>query len=255
MLEEILEAKKKRLESQKTQLSLDVLKNRCSLMPAVRNFRQALLGEDISVIAEIKKASPSLGDIAPDLDIAKTAVSYEEGGASAISVLTEEDYFKGEPSFIKSVKEAIRIPVLRKDFIFEEYQIYESKYLAADAVLLIATILEKKVLRELVDISILLNIEPLVEVHTQEDIEKTLQTKARVIGINNRDLQTFDTDLKVTQRLISLVGSGKIIVSESGIKNNEDVRWLKSLGVDAILVGESIIKAEDSKEKIQSLIG
>ena len=254
MLEEILQAKKKRLESQKTQLSIDVLKNRCSLMRSTRNFRQALLGEDISVVAEIKKASPSLGDIAPDLDIAKTAVSYEEGGASAISVLTEQDYFKGESSFIKTVKEATRIPVLRKDFIFEEYQIYESKYLGADAVLLIATILEKEILRQLVDISLSLNIEPLVEVHTEEDLKKTLGTKAKVIGINNRDLKTFETDIKVTQRLISSVGSGKIIVSESGIKNNEDVRWLKSLSVDAILVGESIVRATDLKKKIESLI-
>ncbi len=254
MLEEILKAKKKRLASQKNQLGLEVLKNRSSLVPAARNFRQALLGEDISVIAEIKKASPSLGDIALDLDIAKTAISYEEGGASAISVLTEEDYFKGELSFIKSVKEATRIPVLRKDFIFEEYQIYESKYLGADAVLLIATILEKEVLKQLVDISMSLNIEPLVEIHTEEDLKKTLVTKAKVIGINNRDLKTFDTDIKVTQRLISSVGSGKIIVSESGIKTKEDVKWLKSLGVDAILVGESIVKAEDSKAKIQSLI-
>lgn len=254
MLEEILEAKKKRLESQKTQLSLDVLKNRCSLMPAARNFRQSLLGEDISVIAEIKKASPSLGDIAPDLDIAKTAVSYEEGGASAISVLTEEDYFKGESSYIKSVKEATRIPVLRKDFIFEEYQVYESKYLGADAVLLIATILEKEVLKQLVDICMSLNIEPLVEVHTQEDIEKTLQAKAKVIGINNRDLKTFETDIKVTQQLISLVGSGKVIVSESGVKTKEDVKWLKSLGVDAILVGESIVRATNLRKKIESLI-
>ena len=254
MLEEILEAKKKRLESQKTQLSLDVLKNRCRLMRSARSFRQALLGEDISVVAEIKKASPSLGDIAPDLDIAKTAVFYEEGGASAISVLTEEDYFKGESSFIKTVKEATRIPVLRKDFIFEEYQIYESKYLGADAILLIATILEKEILRQLVDISLSLNIEPLVEVHIQEDIEKMLQTKARVIGINNRDLKTFETDTKVTQRLISSVGSGKIIVSESGIKSKEDVRWLKSLGVDAILVGESIVRSTNLRKKIESLI-
>ena len=254
MLKEILKAKKKRLESQKAQISLDVLKKRCRLVAAARNFRQALLGQDISVIAEIKKASPSLGDIAPDLDISMTAVSYEEGGASAISVLTEEDYFKGEPSFIKSVKEATRIPVLRKDFIFEEYQIYESKYLGADAVLLIATILEKEVLKQLVDISMSLNIEPLVEAHNEEDIEKTLGTKAKVIGINNRDLKTFETDIKVTQRLISSVGSGKIIVSESGIKSKEDVRWLKSLGVDAILVGESIVRSTNLRKKIESLI-
>ncbi len=255
MLKEILRAKKARLSEQKKVLSIDVLEKRAKLKSATRNFRQSLLGTDTSVIAEIKKASPSLGDIAPDIDIKRIAVLYEEGGACAISVLTEQDYFKGAPEFIGLVKEAVRIPVLRKDFILDEYQVFESRYLGADAVLLIATILEKNKLKELIDLSLSLKIEPLVEVHNEEDLEKALSTSVKVIGINNRDLKTFDTDLNVSERLISKVGNGKIIVSESGIKTKQDVERLKGLGFDAILVGESIVKESDFKAKIQSLIG
>ncbi len=253
MLKKVLEAKKTRLGAQKKQLPLEILKNRVSLSLVTRNFRQALLGQKLSIIAEIKKASPSLGDIAPDLDIVATAVKYEQGGAAAISVLTEEDYFKGAPEFIELVKEVVRIPVLRKDFIFDEYQVYESRYLGADALLLIATILDQKTLSDLVDLALKLNIEPLVEVHTEEDLDKALNTKAKVIGVNNRDLNTFETSLDVSANLIPKIGSDRIKVSESGIKDAGDVSRLKELGVDAILVGETLVKSSDMKEMIASL--
>lgn len=254
MLKEILDAKKRRLAVAKEQTPLEILKDRISLAPKSRNFRQALLGQNLSIIAEIKKASPSLGDIVPDLDIQKTAIDYEKGGVSAISVLTEEDYFKGASEHIKIVKENVRIPVLRKDFLFEEYQIYESRYLGADALLLIAAILDESLLSSLVDLSLSIDIEPLVEVHSEEDLRKALKTEAKVFGINNRDLSTFKTDISTTERLISLIGNGKIIISESGIKSAQDVKMLKQLGVDAILVGESIVKSGDFKKKIEQLM-
>lgn len=253
MLEKIIDAKKKRLAAEKARLPLDVLKNRVSLSPRPRNFRQSLAGQELKIIAEIKKASPSLGDINPDLDVEKTAVEYEQAGASAISVLTEEDYFKGAPEHLKIAKENTTIPILRKDFILDNYQVYQSRYLGADAVLLIASILKEELLGELVELAIKLNIEPLVEVHSKDDLTKALKTKAKVIGVNNRDLNTFETDLKVSQELVPLVGKDKLIVSESGIKSREDVILLQSLGVDAILVGESIVKSGKFKEKIEEL--
>lgn len=254
MLDKILAAKRNRLAGQKKKTPLETLKDRVSMSPATRNFRQALLGENISIIAEIKKASPSLGDITPGIDIRRTAVLYEEAGAAAISVITEEDYFKGSPSFIREVKDSVKLAVLRKDFIIESYQVYESRYLGADALLLIASILEEKALSDLVKLSFSLNIEPLVEVHTEEDLVKVLQTKAKVIGINNRDLISFETDINTSKDLVPLIGPGKIIVSESGIKSAADVRILRELGVDAVLVGESLMKADDIKAKLTSLI-
>lgn len=255
MLDQILAAKRKRLTEQKKKLPFQILKDRVSLSPATRNFRQALLGENVSIIAEIKKASPSLGDIALDIDVKKTALLYEGAGAAAISVLTEEDYFKGNSDFIKVVKGSVKLPILRKDFIFKPYQVYESRYLGADALLLIASILEEKTLKDLVQLSYFLNLEPLVEVHTEEDLAKALKTKAKVIGVNNRDLNSFKTDIDTTKRLIPLMGLDKIVVSESGIKDAKDVKMLKNLGVDAILVGESIIKSGDYMKKIKELLG
>ena len=253
MLEKILEAKRKRLGLQKQKLPLETVKNRASLAGATRSFRQALLGQGLSVIAEIKKASPSAGDINLNLDVSQTALTYEKAGAAAISVLTEEDYFKGHPDFIKEVKSISRLPVLRKDFILEEYQLYESCLIGADAVLLIATILEGSLLRKLVDLALKLNIEPLVEVHTSEDVDKALKTKAKIIGINNRNLKTFKTDLAVTERLLPLIGRERIVVSESGIKQRTDIEFLKGLGVDAVLIGEAIVRAPNIEEMLAGL--
>jgi len=255
MLKEILKAKKTRLAVQKEQLPLDTIKNRLSLASAPRNFRQALLGQSLSVIAEIKKASPSAGDINPNLDVSKTATLYEKAGAAAISVLTEEDYFKGHPGYIAEVKAASRLPVLRKDFILDKYQVYESRLIGADALLLIATILEVSLLKELIDLALSLKVEPLVEVHTSADLDKTLSTKAKIIGINNRDLETFKTDLAVTEKLLPLIDKERIVVSESGIKSADDAKYLKDLGVDAILVGESLVRASNIKEMLTSLRG
>ena len=183
----------------------------------------------------------------------KIAKIYEEAGASAISVLTEQDFFKGEPEYIKDVKSVASLPILRKDFIFEEYQVYESRVIGADAILLITTLLDENKLKALVDLSKRLKMEPLVEVHTREDLDKALKVDAKVIGINNRDLKTFDVDIDTTKQLINEVGLGKIVVSESGIKERADAKKLKSLGVDAILVGETLVKAKSISEKLESL--
>lgn len=253
MLEKIIDAKKIRLNRAKEVISLSNLKSQVRNCDQARDFRGALAEQGISIIAEIKRASPSLGDIAIGLDINQTAIDYEQAGADAISVITEQDYFKGCPEYIKIAKENTKIAVLRKDFLFEEYQIYESRFLGADALLLIAAILEKEQLADLVELTISLGMEPLVEVHNEDDIDKINGTSARVIGINNRDLNTFHTDLHVTENLISKIDNGKVVVSESGIKEAKDVMWLKKLGVNAILVGESIVRSDNFKNKIIDL--
>ncbi|TET53498.1 MAG: indole-3-glycerol phosphate synthase TrpC [Actinobacteria bacterium] len=252
MLDEIIEAKRKRIAAQKQKLPLEVIKERAALKKTTRNFREALLGKNLSLIAEIKKASPSRGDIAPDINVGEIAKTYEDSDASAISVLTEEDFFKGQPEYIEIVKENSSLPVLRKDFVLEEYQVYESRYLGADALLLISAILDENELRKLAKLTHKLNMEPFIEVHSEEELKTALGAEAKVIGINNRNLKTFETDLKTTERLIKLVGKDRIVVSESGIKTGKDAAWLKSLGVDAILVGESIVSAPDIKKMIES---
>ncbi len=252
MLDEIVEAKRKRITAQKEKLPLEVIKERVALKQTTRNFRETLLGQDLSLIAEIKKASPSRGDIAPDINVGEIAKTYEDSNASAISVLTEEDFFKGQPEYIKIVKENSSLPVLRKDFVLEEYQVFESRYLGADALLLISAILDENELNKLVKLTYKLNMEPLIEVHSEEELKTALGTETKIIGINNRNLKTFEIDLKTTERLIQLVAKDRIVVSESGIKTGKDAAWLKSLGVDAILVGESIVSASDIKTMIES---
>jgi len=219
-----------------------------------RDFLGALSGVGPKIIAEVKKASPSKGLIREDFDAVELAHAYEKNGASAISVLTEEDFFLGKLEYIKVVKEAVRLPVLRKDFILDEYQVYESRAAGADAVLLICAILSQNRLTELVDLTEDLSMTPLVEVHERGELDMAIKAGARLIGINNRDLTTFKTDLENTRVMAPLVPHGHVIVSESGINTADDIRGLMGLGVNVFLVGEALAREKDAGAKLRELL-
>lgn len=208
----------------------------------------------VNLIAEIKKASPSKGILRGDFNPAKIAVTYQANGASAISVLTDERFFEGKLEHVKLVKERVTLPVLRKDFIIDEYQIYETAVSGADAMLLIAELLSKDEMKRFYDIATGLGLDVLVEAHNEEDLGKALAIDAEIIGINNRDLHTFKVDLGVTQKLIRHIPPNKVIVAESGIKTYEDMMFLKSLGVNAVLIGEAFMEAEDIGAKMRELL-
>ncbi len=253
-LDAIISDKKQELELLKKLVPLQELKRKVERGPRkIRDFKRALENNSkIALIAEIKKASPSLGDINTDIDIKKQASIYEASGANAISVLTDV-HFKGELGFLKEIKKVTTIPILRKDFIFDPYQIYESYLAGADALLLIATMLDEKTLRTLVDLTHKLGMECLVETHTIEDIKKTLKTKAKIIGINARNLKTFEVSLDTTVNLAQEIPKNYIIVAESGIETNTDVERLAKAGASVILVGTTLMKTINVKAKIHEL--
>lgn len=208
----------------------------------------------INLIAEVKKSSPSKGVIRADFDPVKIALTYQLAGASAVSVLTDERFFDGKIEYLKAIKEQVTIPVLRKDFVISEYQVWESAANHADAILLIAGILTHDELRRYYSLAKELGMDVLVEVHNEEDLDKAIGSQAAIIGINNRDLTTFNVDLSATERLIREVPEGKVIVSESGIETYEQVMFLKSLGVNAVLIGETLMRSENIAEKIRELM-
>ena len=208
----------------------------------------------VNLIAEIKNASPSKGIIRGDFNPAKIAMTYQANGASAISVLTDERFFEGRLEYIKTVKEHVSLPVLRKDFIIDEYQVYESAVAGADAILLIAELLSPHELTRLYNLATFLGLDVLIETHKEEDIEKALATGGAIIGINNRDLHTFKVDFDVTQRLVRMLPANKIKVSESGIKSYEDVMFLKSIGINAVLIGEAFMEASDIGAKMREIM-
>jgi indole-3-glycerol phosphate synthase len=225
--------------------------------PAVRPFGIALTGARVGLIAEVKKASPSRGLLRSDFDPVRLATEYRDGGAAAISVLTDEKHFRGSLSDLRSVRDALPDgpPLLRKDFLFEEYQLHEARYYGADAVLLITAILETSGLRSLIALAASLAMDALVEAHDEHELERAVAAGAKIIGINNRDLRTFHVDLATTERLAPLVPPGTTIVAESGIVTREDVRRLEMCGVHAVLIGEALVTAPDPGAKIRELFG
>jgi len=221
-----------------------------------RSFEKALKKPNaISLIAEIKKASPSRGILREDFNPVALGAIYRDCGVDALSVLTEEDYFQGKLSYIKDIRQKVDLPILGKDFIIDEYQIYESHLGGADAILLIAALLSVDQLRQFLNLAEGLDLECLVEVHNEDDLKKVLTTNAQIIGINNRDLRTFDLDINTTERLTSLIPKGKTVVSESGIKTRADVQRLSNLGINSILIGEAFMVCEDIGAKIKELMG
>jgi len=255
-LKEIIARKKERIALAKQSLPEVELKAKIAGLPLPRPFIEAInKPKVISLIAEIKKASPSRGVIRQEFNLKDIVSAYRDTGVQAISVLTEEDFFQGSLTYINEVKEnALQIPVLRKDFIIEPYQVYESRYWGADAILLIADLLSKDALLELTGLANNLGLDYLIEAHTEKELKKVLSIKAPLIGINNRDLHTFEVDLKTTERLFTLIPKDKVVVVESGIKTHQDVLFLKVLGVNAILVGEAFMDAANICQKIEEVM-
>ena len=258
ILDQILEAKRRELERRQREEPLVSLEQRAREMPLPLNLSGALMGPGVRLIAEVKKASPSRGLLCPDFDPVALARTYAENGAAAISVLTEVDHFQGSLEHLSQVKSAVsdaRLPVLRKDFIFNPYQVYEARAHGADAFLLIVAMLEPAQLQELLNVARSLWLQCLVEVHSEHELEMALEAGAEVIGINHRDLKTFDMDLSLSEHLRPLIPQGKIVVAESGISSREDVARMKKAGVNAVLVGEALVTAPDVAAKVRELLG
>lgn len=259
MLDEILFNKRQEVTSLKVKAKLENYKKKVKTLPATRDFLGVLQKEELSLIAEIKKASPSAGVIREDFDPVQLAKAYEENGAAAISVITDEKFFQGNLEHLKLAKETTSLPILKKDFVIDEDQIYEARIAGADAILLITSLLTDEQLKEFIKLAQYLDLDPMVEVHAEEELERALKTKAKIIGINNRDLKTFEVDLKTTLNLIDKIPKAKrkglVVVSESGISSAKDVIILKEKGVDAVLIGEALLKAKDIREKIKELMG
>ncbi len=209
----------------------------------------------ISLIAEIKKASPSKGIIREDFDCIEIGKIYKENGAAAVSVLTEDKYFLGKPSYVRDVVDEVGLPALTKDFILEEGQIYEAVYNGASAVLLIVALLSVEEIKHLIAVADALDVDCLVEIHNEEELNSALEAGAEIIGINNRDLKTFQVDVENCVRLIPKIPQDKVIVAESGIQTNEDVKRLRELGAHAVLIGEIFMRAQDIASKVREVMG
>jgi len=216
-------------------------------------FRSALIGDEIAVIAEVKKASPSKGIIREAFVPVDIAAEYERAGVNAMSILTEEHFFMGSSEYLKEIRKIASIPILRKDFIFDEYQIYEAKAIGANAILLIIAILDKDVLSKFMLLAKGLGLDCLVEVHDEKELCIALGCDADIIGINNRNLKTFEVDIKTSGRLKGLIPEGCVVVSESGISSNDDIKVLSECGVNAVLVGENFMKSGDITAAIKAL--
>jgi indole-3-glycerol phosphate synthase len=256
ILDEIIAYKKKELAETKRNAPLADIKSRAADAGQTRGFGIALAGcEEIRLIAEVKKASPSKGLIREDFDPVKIAQSYEASGASCISVLTEQKFFQGRLEYLDAIRKAVTVPLLRKDFIIDTYQIIEARAAGADAVLLIAACLERQQLEDFIGIARQLHLDVLVESHTYKDLDKSLLAGTVLVGINNRDLGTFTVDLQTTMDLMKDIPSDRTVVSESGIRTREDVLKLQRSGVDAILVGESLMREKDIEKKVKELLG
>lgn len=257
-LDDIIRLKKKEIASIRQNFGPQKVSALLNAIPSdVRDFRSAITGSKVSLIAEMKKASPSAGVIVDDYQPEKLAEIYFNAGASAISVLTEEKYFMGFVSDVKKVRDRVNLPVLRKDFIIDESQVYQSRICGADAVLLIVRILEKRMLKKLIELSKELSLCSLTEVHTPDEAKVALDEGAELIGINNRDLNTLKVDIHNVEKIMAKVPDLKknVIVAESGIRTREDVEYLSKFGVKAVLVGEAILKSLDVEGKIKELLG
>lgn len=223
--------------------------------PPARDFTEVLLRPGMRIIAEVKKASPSAGVIRQDFDPAAIARAYEAGGADCLSVLTDEQFFQGHLGYLAAAREATNLPVLRKEFILDRYQLVEARAAGADAVLLIAEILPGEQLKVLFDEAITLGLHVLVELHDADQLQRVIDCGATLIGINNRDLRTFHTSLDHTLGLLARVPKGRVVISESGIKTNADLKRLEAAGVKGVLVGESLMRAPDIKAALAALRG
>jgi indole-3-glycerol phosphate synthase len=256
ILDEIIAKKRQRVNVLREKHSFTELERAASAASPPRDFFQALRnGGAPAVIAEIKKASPSAGVIRSELDVGALVSSYERGGAAALSVITEEDFFDGKLEYLREARDKTHLPVLCKDFIIDPVQVFAARDAHADALLLIACVLKQDSLVSLLKTAHALQMECLVEVHNEEELIRVLATDARIIGINNRDLLTFKVDLKTSLRLRPLIPTDRLVVSESGISKHADIKILRNAGVDAVLVGTTLMRATDPEQKLKQLRG
>ena len=256
ILDEICAHKREEVAHRKTQRSTEQLRDViAALSSPPRDFRNALRAPGISLIAEVKRASPSRGVLIENVDSVDLGGLYEEAGARAISVLTDARFFQGSLDDLTCVRQGVSLPCLRKDFIVDAYQVYEARAAQADAVLLIVRVLSDAQLKEYRELANSLGMTALVEAHNEREIERALEAGAHIIGINNRDLDTFQADVSTTMRLKRHVPGGNVLVSESGIHTRRDVQMLEDGGVDAVLVGEALVTSRDIRATIQELLG
>ena len=257
ILDEIIQRTKEDLEKRKEQYGLEWLGRSLSFNPyAPRDVKPYLTStkeEPVRIIAEVKKASPSKGIIKEDFDPLLIAQEYSNAGANAISVLTEPHYFKGDLEYLTGIRRYVPTPLLRKDFIVDKYQIVEALAYGADFILLIAKALEKKELKELYEYALHLGLEVLVEIHDKDDLKKAIWVGATIIGINHRNLDTFEMDMQLCEKLIPMIPNGKIIVAESGVDNRETIEHLSSIGADAFLIGEHFMRQDDIGAELKRL--
>jgi len=256
ILDKIYSHKLKEVAEAKKLVSIESLKEKCKDSPETAKSSKVLKKDNgIKFIAEVKKASPSAGIIKEDFNYINIAMEYEAGGASAISVLTDKEFFMGDIKYLSEIKRAVNVPILRKDFIIDPYQIYEARAAGADLVLLIARILTKEQIDTFITLAHKLGMECLVEIHDNDELKKVMETEAAIIGINNRNLDTFETNLETTLQLCRLIPEEIIIVSESGIKTRADILKLEAAGIDTILIGETLMRSKDIFLKIKELFG
>lgn len=258
ILNDIIIHKRKDLEELKSRFPLHRLREAVESKPKAnpRSFRKAVSNsKDFNIIAELKKASPSEGVIREDFQPLRLASIYEHSGAAAISVLTEPHFFKGRPSYLKTVRQVTTIPILRKDFLFETYQLYETALLEADAFLLIASILTGQELHDLIELGKKLHLDALVEVHSDEDLKKALGSGAEIIGINNRDLKSLTVDPNRAKQLLPHIPKGHPVIIESGIDRHQQLLEYKSLGINSFLIGTVFMKAADPGQKVLEILG
>jgi indole-3-glycerol phosphate synthase len=254
ILDTIAASTRRRVEAAKASVSLDVMKKLALSLPKGQfSFEKALSTNGMSFICEVKKASPSKGLICPDFPYLEIALDYEAAGASAISVLTEPEYFLGRDIYLSDIRALSSLPLLRKDFTIDEYQIYEAKTIGADAVLLICALLDTKTIRRYISICDELGLSALVEAHTAQEVESALDVGARIVGVNNRDLKTFEVHLETCEKLRPLVPKNVLFVAESGIKTGEDIKQLSEAQVDAVLIGETLMRSPNRKDALTTL--
>lgn len=255
ILDEIAAHKREEIDACKKAVSLEALERRSATAEPPRDFTGALSRQGMGLIAEVKRASPSKGDIVPDVDAVALAALYEEAGARACSILTDQRYFKGSLDDLTAVHHGVALPCLRKEFVLDTYQVYEARAAGADAVLLIVRMLAGSQLMELLSLAQALGMSALVEIHSEEELDRAIEAGAHIVGINNRDLDALTVDLDTTLQLRRRVPNGCLVVSESGIETRDDVKRLEDCGVDAILVGTALLTSGDVRAKIQELLG
>lgn len=256
ILDQLANYARERVETEKKVVPLDAVKSRATALPKGNfEFENALKKDGISFICECKKASPSKGVIAEDFPYLKIAKDYEAAGADCISVLTEPKWFLGSGKYLKEISEAVSVPCIRKDFVVDEYMIYEAKLLGAKAVLLICSILTAQQIKDYIAVCDSLGMSALVEAHDAEEVRMAVDCGARMIGVNNRNLKDFSVDTGNSRQLRELVPENVIFVSESGVQSAEDIALLRDAGVDAVLIGEALMRAEDKSAKLAELRG